>query len=249
MMKSITTKDITTTNLMKAVLCLLGTLAFCGSTQSFGDIQPVRGVRSPHQRGPRDDAKTGVGDTCKSDDPNHICLALKYVVYQEPTGDPLLTQAEVSNNLIGINQLWKQCNLSFQVDEFLTANPDTYGLQFHPSDNSELDGIRSSFGNESMLLVVTTGSWNRNGSLGSTPANAWTSMPGDDLLGSILEGPVDTFSNIVAHELGHYLSLAHVEDAGDLMNPIIYDSSVILSEDQCSDARTASQSYWQKMLR
>jgi hypothetical protein len=74
-------------------------------------------------------------------------------------------------------------------------------------------------------------------------------MPGDAPYGVVLEKPVDTYSNIVAHELGHYLNLAHAGDTGDLMNPIIYDNSTVLSEYQCSAARDAATTYWQSMMR
>ncbi len=190
-----------------------------------------------------------VGTSCKSDDPNHICLALKYVVYKDGSGQALMSSEEVNKSVQGINKVWKQCNLAFQVDEFVSPSPEDYGLRFHTAENGELDEIRRNFDDNSTLLVVTTGPWNRNGSLGYTGANAWTSMPGEQLYGAILESTVKSFSNIIAHELGHYLNLQHVSDASDLMNPIIYDNSEYLNSDQCNVARETVSDYWQKMVR
>lgn len=242
--------------LITILLAFLSSLFGCGynietepreSAGKSGEIRkPIANDLTPPQAGK-------VGTSCQKgnadSDPEHLCLALKYVVYKDSSGEPLMTKSEVISNLKGINSIWKQCNISFQIEELLNVSPDKVDLQFHPSENSELTDIRERFVNKSTLLVVTTGSWDRSGSLGYTEANAWTSMPEDEPLGSILESPVATFSNIVAHELGHYLSLYHVDDSDDLMNPIIYDSSTSISEDQCAEARSAIHSYWQKMLR
>src|SRR5689334_16065327 len=48
---------------------------------------------------PEDPPKTG----CDSNDPSHLCLSLKYVVYKDTTGQPILTQAEAAKNISGIN--------------------------------------------------------------------------------------------------------------------------------------------------
>jgi hypothetical protein len=75
-------------------------------------------------------------------------------------------------------------------------------------------------------------------------------MPGGGgPFGAILERPVASFANIIAHELGHYLNLYHVSDATDIMNPIIYSSSTKLTSSQCATARSAASFFWSKMYR
>ena len=174
---------------------------------------------------------------------------MKYVSYENDSGSAIVDQATTLANLQTINQLWGQCNIAFQIDTVQAVNPSQSGLEFSPANTSELDDIRSAYADNKTLLVVTTGTWNRSGSLGSTPANAWTAMPGGGPYGSVLEQPVGNYGNIVAHELGHYLNLDHVSDTSDLMNPIIYANSTSLYPSQCNTARSAANYFWTSMLR
>ncbi len=190
-----------------------------------------------------------LGGSCKSDDRDHLCLALKYGVYKDYSGRSVITPSEAIENVKQIDRVWHQCNIAFQIDEFVSVDPNVDELNYQPANTGELDVIRKRLDDSDKLLVVTTGTWNRSGSLGSSGANAWTAMPGENLYGAILESPVGKFGNIIAHELGHYLSLAHVGDASDLMNPIIYENSTQLASWQCTNARAAVQSYWQRMVR
>jgi hypothetical protein len=187
--------------------------------------------------------------SCDRSDPRQICLALKYGVYQDAWGEPVVSRFEAAANIHEVDQLWKQCKIGFEIESFVKVDPSRVDLNFGPSDSSELDRIRKRLDDSAHLLVVTTGPWNRAGTLGWSPANAWTAMPGENFYGAILEKPVGTYSNIIAHELGHYLNLDHVSDARSLMNPVIYDQSTYLSQGQCESARIAVQEYWQKMVR
>lgn len=190
-----------------------------------------------------------VGPSCKGGDANHICLALKYVAYDDGTGKPVASQADALTNLQTINKEWAQCDIGFQIEEYDAITPKDYGFNFSPANTDELDPIRTQLSNDHTMLVVTTGTWDRSGSLGDTGANAWTNMPGDGVYGSILEQPVATFALIPAHELGHYMGLVHVADTSDLMNPIIGDTSTTLTPDQCSTARATIPQFWNAMKR
>lgn len=191
-----------------------------------------------------------VGEKCQRRDPNHLCLAVNYVVYANSLGKPIVTPQEAAANIKEINKVWNQCNLGFQIEKFQTINPSQVGLKFHTADSSELDEIRNAkYADGNSLLVVTTGKWDRSGSLGSTGANAWTAMPGSGPYGAVLEASVGSFANIIAHELGHYIGLDHVSDSNDLMNPIIYDNSTELTKDQCENARNTIAQYWSNHLR
>jgi hypothetical protein len=190
-----------------------------------------------------------VGPTCKSGDTSKVCLSLKYVAYKSPSGTPVVTQDDAIKNIKDINQVWSQCGVAFQIGSYVAADPKASGLKYNTANNAELDDIRKAYGDETNLLVATTGPWDREGTLGNTAANAWTAMPGENLYGAILEKSVGTFGNIIAHELGHYIGLDHVSDESDLMNPVIYDSSSKLTQDQCSTARSTIASDWQRMVR
>ncbi len=194
-----------------------------------------------------DPSTAKLGNPCSSSDSSHMCLALKYVVYKNPAGSDVVGSATALSNLATINSIWSQCNISFQIDEFVEVNPTDYGLNYNTPTQGELDSIRSAFVDKRTLLVATTGAW--SGSLGAGAANAWTTLPGGGNYGVVLEGPVGNFAPIIAHELGHYLNLDHVSDGSDVMNPIISSSSTGLRASQCSAARSAVSYYWTAMLR
>lgn len=190
-----------------------------------------------------------VGSSCHSGDTSKYCIGLKYVVYEDSSAKPVVSQSGALSNLATINQIWSQCKISFQIDEYLVTDPTQQKLRFNTANDSELDQIRNAYDDGLHFLVVTTGTWDRSGTLGNTGANAWTNLPGDAIFGSILESPVGIYPNIIAHELGHYMNLNHVSDTGDLMNPIIYDGSTNLYTSQCSIARASLASYWTQVLR
>jgi len=185
---------------------------------------------------------------CKSGNSDYLCLALKYVVFKNANDEPTVRQSAAIANLGSINELWKQCHVGFDISEYEAVDPRDYGLRYQTANDNELYAIRRAFNDRSHMLVVTTGTWDRSGSLGSTGANAWTSMPGEGVYGVVMEKPVGTFPNIIAHELGHYMSLEHVGNAVNLMNPLIYNNSRQLTQYQCAAVRRAVSEYWQKML-
>jgi hypothetical protein len=194
-------------------------------------------------------AKVVAGPTCQSGDPERLCVALKYVSYNDSNGKSVVTQAQAADNVVKINKAWDQCGIGFQVEDYSAINPADMGLTYDTANMSELDSIRTALRANDKLLIVTTGEWDRNGTLGNTGANAWTTMPGDNLDGAVLEAEVSGFPLIIAHEIGHYLNLDHVSDTSDMMNPVIYDDSKKLTSDQCASAREAITHYWGAMKR
>lgn len=190
---------------------------------------------------------TTVGDGCHTNDPNHFCLALKYVAYVDSAGTPVMVASDAVANLTTINSIWSQCNVGFQIDQFVVVNPTDYGLVFATKNMAEFDDIRHAFQTDSTMLVATTGKWNRNGDI--TQGNAWTNYPGGAYHGAIVEAPSGKYAPIIAHELGHYMYLPHVNDTSEVMNPTIYTYSTGLTSAECSKARAAVSKYWPKMLR
>jgi hypothetical protein len=214
---------------------------------------PVVGQSAPIPSGATADGPTSgplpaIGPSCQGG--SSICLALKYVSYVDPSDNaPIVSQSEAVANVQSINQLWNQCGVQFQMEKYLAAKPADYQLNFQTQSYAELDQVRTAFADNGEMLVVTTGTWDRSGTLGESTANAWTAMPGTGVHGTVLEEPVSGFANIIAHELGHYLNLVHVTDDTDLMNPIIFTDSAVLSSDQCSGTRTAAAFFWPQMYR
>jgi hypothetical protein len=190
-----------------------------------------------------------VGTSCMSGEANHICLGLKYVVYKDGSGAPVMTEQEALENVEHMNALHAKCGIGFQIEEFTVIDPAAVHLPFNIANLSDLDGIRSTFGEPSRLLVVTTGKWNRAGTLGASQANAWTSMPGSPPYGAVLESTVANYSYIFAHEMGHYLNLDHFQDSSNLMNPVIYSRSTSLTDAQCSVERDTAEKFWAQANR
>ncbi|MBC7692572.1 MAG: matrixin family metalloprotease [Methylotenera sp.] len=178
---------------------------------------------------------------CHSDDPSQKCLALNYVTYTNSKGDAVTDQAAATRNLATINQIWKSCGIQFQIDNYQAVDPTKFGLSKVDSMN-ELDQIRKAFNDGNTLLIAQTGYW-------GTAKNAWTAMPGSGPYGAVFESTVADFGNIVAHELGHYLNLDHVNSNSDVMSAIIYPDSNKLTPDQCQEARAAVDSFWKNMQR
>ena len=228
-----------------AVFTAVFTAVFMAFSVRGGDASGI-GARG---RAPGIAAPLALGSSCVSSDPSRICLGLKYVVYEDDKGVPVATASDALANLREINLLHGRCNIAFQIEQFEEVDPRQYDLAFNTANTSDLDAIREKFSDRSHLLIVTTGPWNRAGTLGATSANAWTAMPGSGPYGSILEAPVAKYSYIFAHELGHYLDLEHVDDANDLMNPVIYQKSRDLSRSQCDTERTLADGLWRDATR
>lgn len=175
-----------------------------------------------------------------------INLAVKYVEYTDSAGRPILDQPGVDKVTQTMNALYATCGVQFRTEETVNIDPATVGLAFNLSSMGELEQVRSKFQDDTKLLIVNTGDWDHS-SMGS--ANAWTTMPGEQYAGAVIEGQVSSFANIIAHEIGHYLSLDHVSDTSNLMNPVIYDDSKILDTVQCEDVRKTATGIWSRAVR
>ncbi|OFZ18492.1 MAG: hypothetical protein A2X94_00685 [Bdellovibrionales bacterium GWB1_55_8] len=186
-----------------------------------------------------------LGESCAGS--GNLCLSIRTVIYKDEQGKPVVSETDTLENLAQINRIWAQCSIAFEIGEYHPVDPRDFGLNFNTSTTAELTGIRQTFGDPAMLVVVTTGAW--AGTLGAGAANAWTMMPGGGDYGVVLESIVGTYPNIIAHELGHYLNLGHVSDTTDVMNAIIYQGSTSLTATQCSQARAAAAYYWKSMYR
>jgi hypothetical protein len=186
---------------------------------------------------------------CQKDDPTRLCLAIKYVVYKDSHDRVLISEEQARKNVASLNAFYERCGIGFDLAEFLSVRPEDHGLRFRLSSYPELDRSREAFADPRKLLIVTTGPWDRTGPIGNTGANAWTRLPGGGPHGAILESPVGKFPNIIAHEIGHYLNLMHVDEPTSLMNKIIYAKSAQISDEQCQTARQTVTSHWRLALR
>lgn len=189
-----------------------------------------------------------IGDSCRGR--TAVCLALKIVAYVSPDNQaPVFSQDEAVTGVRAINDIWGRCGVGFQLETFQAERAADRGLTHYVASYAELDRVRDVFADGGALLVVATGEWDRRGTIGQSSANAWTSMPGGGRYGVVLEEVVAHYNNLIAHELGHYLSLGHVNDSSSLMNPIVYSHSTSLSDSQCESVRAAAAYFWRRMYR
>ena len=192
---------------------------------------------------PTDPVSTIVGDSCENS--GKTCLALHFVSYLDSSKKPTASQEQAANIIRGVNQVYAQCNLAFQIENYEAVDPTQFKLAYGAESQNQLDQIRKTFDSPvSQLLVVTTGPW-------GTAVNGWSNMPGDGIYGAILEASIVNYGNgiLYAHELGHYLGLYHLSSSGNLMNPVIYTSSTSLTQAQCQSIMTTVSDYWSEMVR
>jgi hypothetical protein len=179
-------------------------------------------------------------------EPEPIRLALKIVDFLGEDQSPSLGESRITKLVGEVNQIYSKCQLSFQMEKYSPVDPKAFGLNFHLSSVDRLFEVRRPFHDPQYIVVINTGSWDHK-KMGSP--NAWTAMPGEIPAGVVIESPVATFAGIVAHEIGHYLSLHHLGDQSNLMNPIIYRSSQGLTPTQCQEMRKTAISIRSKAIR
>jgi hypothetical protein len=199
-------------------------------------------------------ARRPIGESCagsheSSRNAGQICLGVKYVSYVDGQGDDVESELDAIRDIEVSNRIWRDCGIQFQLEDYQSVQPQSFELRYQTRNYEELNEIRGTFNEPGMLLVVATGRWDRSGTLGNSWANAWTNLPGERYYGVVLERAVTSYPQILAHELGHYLSLDHKNDARSLMNPVVGRDSIDLSRQECKEARWAARSYWREMMR
>ena len=163
-----------------------------------------------------------------------LTLALKFVEFIREDGNPILSENSVKDLVTRINPFFQSCRIRFQVEDYRALDSKRYGLSFQVQSPKDMKTFRKPFDDSRYLVVINTQSWDHQ-KMGTS--NAWTAMPGELPAGVVMEAPVASYPGLVAHELGHYLSLAHVSNAKNLMSPVIYGTSTFFTPEQCSQMR------------
>ncbi len=163
-----------------------------------------------------------------------LTLALKFVEFFQEDGTPVLSEKNVHDLVAKINPYFQSCKIRFQMEDYRALDSKSYGLSFTIQSAKEMKKLRKPFDDSRYLVVINTQKWDHE-KMGAP--NAWTAMPGEFPSGVVIEAPVASYPELVAHELGHYLNLNHVSNVKNLMNPIIYRTSEFFTPEQCIEMR------------
>jgi hypothetical protein len=178
--------------------------------------------------------------------PVPITLALKFVEFQKQDGQPILSESSVKDLVARINPYFENCKIRFQMEDYQSFDPKPIGLTFSIGSPKDMRTFRKPFDDSRYLVVINTHEWD-HGKMGAP--NAWTALPGEVPSGVVMEAPVAAYPGLVAHELGHYLSLKHVSNSHNLMSSVIYRDSRNFTSEQCNQMRQTAQGVRSLALR
>lgn len=183
--------------------------------------------------------------------PPVVTLPVSYVVYENTaTGKPYATRDEVKSTIAQANTIWNgQCGIAFALVDYATIDPIDYGIDESPASMRAIEFARQVFSSDSTLSVIVTGPWDFSHGMKDT-ADAWTVRPQDlGPKGIVMQSTVVDFAVILAHELGHNLSLEHnMLDRFNVMATQVDVINTHLSLSQCLDAHRAIERYWSDLV-
>ena len=211
----------------------------CGRNAQHSSINPIL---SPPPNNTSILLPPSTLESCVSNDPNHQCIGLKIVSFQDSSRVSILQKADAQELVRGMNAIWKTCDVAFQLESFLSIDPTEKNLNYSPNWKTESGQVRAAFEEKDTFLIVAVGPW-------ANSTIAVTQMPGNGPHGVLVEKDYARNPLTVGHELGHYQGLLHLRDNTNLMSPYIGPNTAHLSQAQCSLARSTNFSNWPQMLR
>lgn len=180
--------------------------------------------------------------------PNLLVIAVKYVALDYASGslgNP--SRADIETMLERASSVWAQCDIAFYLAKHETAKADTYGIDLTPSSFAALRSVRQVFDDGTYALVARVDNFINSSELGSS--NAYSTMPGSDPQGIVVEKVSQTSHMLMAHEFGHLVGgLGHTSGT-NLMNHFVSSSNTSLTSSQCSRARANIERYHSRWLR
>ncbi len=173
---------------------------------------------------------------CPSSEAESLCFGLKIAVFSDKKGEPLVTEAELSQTLEEVNNIWKKCSIGFEITEVTPADSQDPTLRFRPAHETDMYVNYERFKNSSALLLVLSGVFTGIQSHSTGYASLpWKPIPG---AATIPKSRYNLDPHNFAHELGHVLGLdIHSKENHHVMNAYIGSKSPHLNPADCQIAR------------
>lgn len=173
-----------------------------------------------------------------------LVLRLDFKNLTGPDGEGLLTKEEMTSLLVRVNEIWSQCSVRFVTRLVENVNARSLGVPYQPKSQDDLSRIAAALnpgGFDHAIPLTVAGPWeffDRNTGL-FLHGLGWVFTRADgagiERIGAMIDARKirwRTHGEIIAHELGHTLSLSHHPDPANVMNG---DSK--LTPEQCTQAR------------
>lgn len=195
-------------------------------------------------------------------------IALGVAIYALSIGSaPAVSRTEAESWFEGATRIWNQCGVRLQFEQYKMINAELASLPYQPKNQADLEKIRRSVFESDYVNISVTGEW--QGAPFAASA-AYTNFPNASLLGTVAQIAATKTPTLLAHELGHYFNLLHVDDpSSDLVEDtkegnigvscsgpsnlmwakVCEKHNWVLTTGQCDRALQAIQAYLPKALR
>ena len=158
----------------------------------------------------------------------------------------------------GINQVWSQCGIEFLPARLANVSAGDLKVSYSPRSEGDLSAIAAALnpqGYGNTLPLTIAGAWNINNNGWIISGLGWAFVrPNHELdhIGAMvdaksLQGP--NAADLLAHELGHALSLQHATEESNVMIPEAHTLGKRFSVAQCEQARGFTQSVLQRFVQ
>jgi hypothetical protein len=180
-----------------------------------------------------------------------IRVDLRNLIDQDRQGGVEL--AQLLAPLTDSNQVWGRCAIQFSPQSFANVSASELRVPYHPQNEGDLSQIAAALnpsGYDGAIPFTIAGKWGFHDAGQGVWLHglgwAFTDTSGNILrIGAMIgqERLVDPdVGNLIAHELGHTLSLPHSETRGNLMGRGT-DMGAQLTFDQCAAARRFAEAH------
>lgn len=179
--------------------------------------------------------------------PNLLVVGIKYVALKASETSTIPAKSDIETMLAKASQLWAQCDIGFYLAKYENFLASTYGVNLNPASFAALRTTRAAFDDGMYGLIARVENFNDSSELGTS--NAYSTMPGTEPEGIVVERVSQTSSMLLSHELGHLVGGLDHTTGTNLMNHFVSAANTTLTAAQCEAARNTIRNYHSRWLR